>query len=150
VARVYNNPVVLVVEDDPSVRELLEDVLRDEGYQVVVAHDGVTALQVITTLKVDLISLDLDLPGLSGSELLQVLRARNIATPPVIVVTSHTPVERALKEIADAVLGKPFDIDDLLAEVIRLLPRDLPKAEARLKQRRRQRRLGGEDSDDAA
>lgn len=144
-ARVYNNPIVLIVEDDPSVRELLEDVLRDEGYQVAIAHDGITALQVLTSLKVDLISLDLDLPGLSGSELLQVLRARNIATPPVIVVTSHTPVERALKEIADAVLGKPFDVDDLLAEVIRLLPRELPSATARLKERRRQRRVGGDN-----
>ena len=64
-----DTPVVLVVEDDPPVRELLNEVLEDEGYSVVAVHDGATALQVIDSLRVDLITLDLDLPGLSGSEL---------------------------------------------------------------------------------
>ncbi len=117
-----SNPVVLVVEDDPPVRGLIDDVLREEGYDVVVAHDGAIALQVLDSLKVDVITLDLDLPGLTGSDFLRLLQRRKIQIPPVIVVTSHTPVTRQLRKMAQAVLAKPFDIDDLLAKIIEFVP----------------------------
>ncbi len=117
-----NNPVILVVEDDPPVRGLIDDVLREEGYDVVEAHDGAAALQVLDSLKVDVITLDLDLPGLTGSDFLRLLQRRKIKIPPVIVVTSHTPVTRQLRKMAQAVLAKPFDIDDLLAKIIELVP----------------------------
>ncbi len=71
-----NNPVVLVVEDDPPVRGLLGDVLREVGYEVVGVHDVRAALQFIRTIHVDLVTLDLDLPGLPGSELLRMLQER--------------------------------------------------------------------------
>ena len=118
-----DNPIVLVVEDDPPVRELLDDVLDEEGYEVVAVHDGVMALRVIESLKVDLITLDLDLPGLTGSELLQVLRKRKVKIPPVIVITGQVPVKRQLKQLAQAVIIKPFDVDDLIEAVLNLLPR---------------------------
>lgn len=128
-------PVVLVIEDDPPVRELLDDVLHDEGYEVVAVHDGSAALQVIDSLKVDLITLDLDLPGLTGSELLSLLQKRRIKIPPVVVVTGKVPVKRQIKQMAQAVVMKPFDIDELVQAVLELLPRDLPRARERLKQR---------------
>lgn len=134
-----NTPVVLVVEDDPPVRDLLDDVLREEGYSVVTAHNGNVALQTLASLQVDLVTLDLDLPGLSGSELLEVLRNREIKIPPVIVITGEKPVGRQVKQVAQAVITKPFDIDDLIAAALRLLPGDLPRAEAKLRQRREQR-----------
>ena len=118
-----NNPVVLVVEDDPPVRELIDDVLREEGYDVVVAHDGAAALRVLETLQVDVITLDLDLPGLTGSDFLRLLQTRKVQIPPVVVITSHTPVARELKQMTQAVIDKPFDIDDLVATIIELVPR---------------------------
>lgn len=128
-----DNPVVLVVEDDPPVRELLQDVLQDEGYDVVAAHDGAMALQVLSSLKVDLITLDLDMPGLSGSELVLLLRKRKIAMPPIVVVTGQIPVKRAVKQMAQAVVTKPFDVDELISAVLKLLPGTLPLATERLR-----------------
>ena len=128
-------PVVLVIEDDPPVRELLDDVLHDEGYEVVAVHDGSVALQVIESLKVDLITLDLDLPGLTGSDLLSILQKRKVAIPPVVVITAKSPVKRQIKQMAQAVITKPFDIDDLIKVVLDLLPRDLSRARQRLMQR---------------
>lgn len=117
-----NNPIVLVVEDDPPVRELIDDVLREEGYDVVGACDGASALRVLESIRVDVITLDLDLPGLTGSDFLHLLQRRKLPIPPVIVVTSHTPVARQLRKMAQAVIAKPFDIDDLLAKVIEFVP----------------------------
>jgi len=133
-----DNPVVLVVEDDPPVRELIDDVLREEGYDVVAAHDGASALRVLESLKVDVITLDLDLPGLTGSDFLRLLQRRRVQIPPVIVVTSHTPVGRHVRKMAQSVVAKPFDIDDLVAAIVELLPR--PRA-------RHQRQVNGADVD---
>lgn len=129
-----NTPIVLVVEDDPPVRQLLDDVLHGEGYEVVAVHDGPSALQVIESLSVDLITLDLDLPGLSGSELLTVLNKRRVKVPPVIVVTAERPVKRQIRRMAQEIITKPFDVDQLLSAILRLLPRDLPQAEERARQ----------------
>lgn len=129
-----DNPVVLVVEDDPPVRELIDEVLREEGYDVVAAHDGASALRVLESLRVDVITLDLDLPGLTGSDFLRILQRRRIQIPPVIVVTSHTPVGRQIRKMAQSVVSKPFDIDDLLSAIVELLPH--PRT-------RRQRQVGG-------
>jgi DNA-binding response OmpR family regulator len=120
-------PVVLVIEDDPPMRELLDVVLREEGYQVVAVHDGATAIDVLESLKVDLITLDLDLPGLTGSDLLQVLRHRKMAIPPIIIITSYVPVKRSLQKMAQKIIAKPFDIDDLVSAVLQLLPSRLAK-----------------------
>ncbi len=118
-----DNPVVLVVEDDPPVRKLLNDVLQEEGYEVVAVHDGSAALRVLESLKIDMITLDLDLPGLTGSDVVNMLRQRKVNVPPIIVITSYTPVKSHLRRIVQAVLPKPFDVDDLLARVWQLLPR---------------------------
>lgn len=132
--------VVLVVEDDPPVRELLDDVLQDEGYEVVAVHDGPSALTVIESLRVDLITLDLDLPGLTGSEFLELMRRRKIDLPPVIVVTGKQPVKRQIKQAARVIITKPFDVDELIQAVLDLLPHDVPQAQAQLK-----RLVGGDE-----
>jgi DNA-binding response OmpR family regulator len=116
-------PLVLVIEDDPPVRALLDDVLQDEGYAVMTVHDGAAALRVLESVQVDLITLDLDLPGLTGDELLHMLERRKLRVPPVIMMTGGTPVPRAVKQLADRVLDKPFDIDDLMRAVRDVLPR---------------------------
>ena len=117
-----NNPVVLVIEDDPDVRELLKDVLDELDYQVVAVHDVRAALQLVRSLRVDLVTLDLDLPGLHGKEFLRAIRERMHALPPVIIITSDTPVSRELRATVQAVVDKPFDVDDLIATIRGLLP----------------------------
>jgi DNA-binding response OmpR family regulator len=117
-----DTPVVLIVEDDPPVRALLADVLEDEGYEVVAVHDGATALQVVDSIKVDLITVDLELPGISGIDMLDILRKRKIDRPPVIMVTSTKPVNRQIRQMAQAVITKPFDVDEFLQAVLDALP----------------------------
>lgn len=117
-----NNPVVLVIEDDPPVRELIVDVLEEIDYEVIGVQDGSAALQVMSSLHIDLITLDLELPGLTGSELLRVIHERTGAAPPVIVITSTTPISRELQSKVQGVVGKPFDVDDLIHKVRELLP----------------------------
>ncbi len=123
-----DNPIVLVVEDDPAVRDVLDEVLQEEGYDVVAVHDGSTALGVLSSLKVDVITLDLELPGLAGSDFLNVLRQHDNDVPPVIIITSHIPVKRSLQNITHAVLPKPFDVDDLLALIAQVLPKERARA----------------------
>ena len=118
-----NNPVVLVIEDDPPVRDLLADVLDEIDYEVVPAHDGIVALQIMRSLHVDLITLDLDLPGLTGSELLQVIHARTTQVPPIIIISSGAPISRELQSQVRAVVNKPFNVDDLISTIREILPR---------------------------
>ncbi len=123
-----NNPVVLVIEDDPDIRALLKDVLDEVDYEVVAVHDVRAALQLIRTVRVDLITLDLDLPGLSGKEFVRMLNERVRTPPPIIVITSETPVSREVRAQVQAVVDKPFDIDDLIAKIRALVP--MPTDEA--------------------
>ncbi|HSH80593.1 MAG TPA: response regulator [Herpetosiphonaceae bacterium] len=113
-----DNPVVLVVEDDPAVRELLDDVLGELDYEVVAVEDGGAALRIMRSVRIDLITLDLDLPGLSGDEFLGVIQGRERLLPPVVLITSDAPVSRGLQSKVQAVVHKPFDVDELI-EVIR-------------------------------
>ena len=116
-----DNPVVLVVEDDPSVRELLADVLDEVDYEVVAVPDGPAALRTMQVLHIDLITLDLDLPGLTGSELLRIIHERLQPVPPVIVITSSAPLSRELQSKVQGVMTKPFDVDDLISMIRKLL-----------------------------
>src|SRR5215213_8661873 len=82
--------VILVVEDDPRVRELLVDVLSNEGYDVISAANGDEALTTIGTIWPALITLDLDLPGISGAVILQALRQRDETRGlPVVIVSAN-------------------------------------------------------------
>lgn len=123
-----NNPVVLVIEDDPDVRALLRDVLNEDNYEVVAVHDVRAALQLIRTVRVDLVTLDLDLPGLPGKEFVRMLNERTGTLPPIIVITSEGPVSRAVRAQVQAVVDKPFDVDDLIAKIRALVP--MPPDEA--------------------
>jgi DNA-binding response OmpR family regulator len=117
-----NNPVVLVIEDDPDVRALLKDVLDEGNYEVVAVHDVRAALQLIRTVRVDLVTLDLDLPGLPGKEFVRMLNERVRTPPPIIVITSEGPVSREVRTQVQAVVDKPFDVDDLIAKIRALVP----------------------------
>ena len=106
---------ILIVDDDLSIGNLLEETLTKEGYSVSRAYSGTEALLYIQQLKPDLVLLDMMLPGLNGEEVLPHLRGI-----PVIVVSAKFEVEdkvgMLLRGAVDYVT-KPFDIRELLARV---------------------------------
>src|SRR5215213_1167250 len=110
--------VILVVEDDPRVRELLVEVLSDEGYDVIPAANGDEALMSITTVWPQLITLDLDLPGVSGAMILQTLRERDETRAlPIIIVSAKQRIPNDVRDMAQAVIPKPFVLEDLIATI---------------------------------
>jgi|SRR3954449_2840728 len=116
------NLVILVIEDDPPLRGLLQDVLGTIDYKVVAVPAGEAALQMMQSQPVDLITLDLELPGVSGGEILATLHQQMRSVPPVIIITAGAPVAQEVRAKAQAVIAKPFDIDALIATIHQLLP----------------------------
>ena len=111
--------IALVVEDDPWIRLLLRDLLTDGGYAVLEASNGSAALRLAQRQPPALVLLDLVLPEQSGLELLTELKStRATAHVPVIAVSARPDLlaPRAA-ELADAVVAKPFDIEELLAKI---------------------------------
>jgi two-component system, OmpR family, KDP operon response regulator KdpE len=109
---------VLVIDDEPPIRKLLRMGLTTQGYEVLEATNGKTALELLGE-KPDLIILDLGLPDIQGHELLRTVRSRNEAVP--IVVLSSRGDEagkvQALDLGADDYLTKPFGMEELLARM---------------------------------
>lgn len=106
---------VLIVDDDRAVRRTLELHLAEEGYEPVAAADGTEGVTKAVSEDVDLVLLDLRLPGIDGFEVLRRLKALQPALP-VIVITAYDDMETAVEAIrlgATDHLGKPLDLDEL-------------------------------------
>lgn len=113
-------PHVLVVEDDPSVRGLLQTLLSAEGYDVATASDGLAGLVKASSRRPSLILLDLMMPDLGGIRVLEELRGDPaLSDVPVIVVTGKIDAVAGLQEVLgeDSVFAKPFGVAELLARV---------------------------------
>ncbi|MEY2566223.1 MAG: hypothetical protein QOE35_752 [Actinomycetota bacterium] len=114
---------VLVIEDNDDIRLLLESLLSLSGYQVIQADGGPEALALLGEIQVtpDLAILDVEMPDLSGWEVLRAIRADPATTDlPVILCTvrgSAADLDRGRALRCDGYLQKPFDVDDLIAEV---------------------------------
>ena len=106
---------ILVVDDEPEVRQLMEQFLTDKGFNVRVAENGRQGLAALESFTPDLVLLDMHMPELDGIETLKQLAGRSPATP-VIMVTVNDDVEttsRLLQLGAADYVPKPFDLDYL-------------------------------------
>jgi len=115
---------ILIVDDEPGPRESLRMVLQ-EDYHVTCASDGQAALQLVRTQPVDLVTLDLRLPGLEGTDLLREVKALD-PNIEVIVVTGYGDLQSAIESIHHGVfdyLTKPFNIAEIKKAVARSLER---------------------------
>ena len=114
-----NPPLILVVDDEPAIRRFLRASLSAEGYQVEEAEDGTGALAALKRHAMDVLVLDLGLPGISGFDVIRELREGGSAIP-IIVLSSRTDEGgkvRALDMGADDYVTKPFGMDELLARI---------------------------------
>jgi two-component system chemotaxis response regulator CheY len=118
---------VLVVDDDPDIRELLVSVLTDDGYEAASAGDGREALATLERWPADLVVLDLMMPVMDGWTFVQECRrARWCAEVPIVVTSASHDLPRTADQLralgVRTCLAKPFDVDGLLALVERYAP----------------------------
>ena len=109
---------ILVVDDEPSIRKIVRHALTDAGFEVLTADDGDSALNLVAAEKVDLVVLDLMLPGIDGLEVCKRIRAER-ATPIIILSARGEELDRilGLELGADDYVPKPFSPRELVARV---------------------------------
>ena len=116
---------IVVVDDDARIRDLLRRYLTQEGFDVLLAEDGKALNRMLTRENIDLIVLDLMLPGEDGLSICRRLRAANDATPIIMLTAKVEDVDRivGLEVGADDYLPKPFNPRELLARIHAVLRR---------------------------
>jgi DNA-binding response OmpR family regulator len=116
---------VLVADDEPNILISLEYLMKREGHQVIVARDGVQALDAIRREKPDLVLLDVMMPGKTGFEVAQAVRADEaLSGVKILMLTAKgrdTDVSHGLGVGADAYMTKPFATQELAAKVREML-----------------------------
>ena len=118
---------VLIVDDETVLREVVGDVLRDEGYAAVLAADGREALDLLASERPDLVLMDVMMPGLDGREAYLAMRSHpDLPAVPVVMTSAAVGPDRLDPSIA-GYLPKPFDLDRLLDLVASLIgpPREV-------------------------
>lgn len=115
---------ILVIDDDPELQEILKIALEDAGHRVHGSLDGASGVEYMIEHDVDLVLLDIMMPGMDGYEVCRKLKAVPATSVPVIFLSARTMVEdvdRAYAVGADDYISKPFDMDDLRDRVINAL-----------------------------
>ena len=128
-AQVNSRPdKIIVVDDDARIRDLLRRYLTQEGFEVMVAEDGKALARVMLRERIDLIVLDLMMPGEDGLSICRRMRAANDRTPIIMLTAKGEDVDRivGLEVGADDYLGKPFNPRELLARIHAVLRRRPP------------------------
>lgn len=113
-----NMPLILVVEDDRSIRSLITNTLEIHDYKMIAVENGKNALIQITSHHPDIVLLDLGLPDMDGTEIIKKVRQWSIC--PIIVISARTEDSdkiAALDAGADDYLTKPFSVEELLARI---------------------------------
>jgi two-component system alkaline phosphatase synthesis response regulator PhoP len=117
---------VLVVEDEPNLHEALKLNLEMEGYEVTSAYDGNEALKKVENAYFDLIIMDIMLPELDGISVTESIRVHNNEVPILMLSAKNAPSDKVLglKKGADDYLTKPFNLDELLIRVAKLIEKN--------------------------
>ncbi len=127
---------ILVVDDERELCEVISEILEESGYKVTRAFDAPSALDLVKHHSYDAVLTDIVMPGTSGKELLQQIKAIDVNKPRVLLMTGFTKLslEEAYDLGAEAVLNKPVPTENLLVALERLL-KDAPSALPRGKER---------------
>ncbi|MDR2876625.1 MAG: response regulator [Chromatiales bacterium] len=122
---------ILIADDSPSMRRMVATTLRTAGHEVIEVEDGSAALSVAEQNSFDVIISDMNMPGMTGIELVEALRNRSLHQhAPILMLTTETSEdlkERARKAGASGWLGKPFNPEQLISVVYRVLARHSSK-----------------------
>src|SRR3989344_1502309 len=114
---------ILVIEDQKKLADNMKQFLELEHYAVTVAHDGKEGFEKAMTQEIDLLILDINLPGMDGYVICSLLR-QNKKNMPILMLTARTKQQEVIHGLnigADDYLAKPFDLEELLARVKALL-----------------------------
>jgi len=123
---------VLLVDDDPAIREAVGSVLTGERYEVTSVGDGQEALEVAANRSVDLVLLDLNLPKKDGWDTFEMLTRQNPCLPVIIITARSNQLFPALAVGAGALIEKPLDVPKLLQTIRNLLAEPMETRAARL------------------
>ena len=112
-------PRILIVDDDPGQRSLLDSFLKGQGFETVVVTSGDRALTALRAEPFDMMISDVRMPGISGLETLRQARQEHKVLP-VLLVTAYADIREAVNAMRDGAvnyLPKPIDLDELLAKI---------------------------------
>lgn len=111
---------ILIIEDEPNVAAFISQGLQESGYRVLVAYDGKNGLELLKQKEIDLVVLDVILPGMDGREIAKKIRLMGYDSLPIIMLTALGATENIVKGLdsgADDYLVKPFKFKELLARI---------------------------------
>lgn len=115
-----SKPVILVVDDDGPILVLMRSLLREFGFEPLVASSGQQALDALRTTRPQLVLLDRNMPGMGGDDVLRAMRANGDGSKdvPVLMLTGEPMTQDELQAIgANGAIQKPFDLSALLAQI---------------------------------
>lgn len=121
-------PIVLIVDDEPELREMLADAFKAGGFEVFESGSGGDAKEIISRQPIDAMVSDLRMPGGGGIELLEWFKSRGGPIPPVILISGYSELsDDSLAELgAKGMFHKPFNMKEIVAKVRGLLTRFEP------------------------
>ena len=114
-------PKLLIVDDEPTIRDVVVALLEDEGYAVIAAHTGSRALELMEAEQPDLVIMDVMMPGMDGREVFRRMREESSGQVPPVVMMSAAVGRDLLHPAVAAYISKPFDLSDLLETIDRVL-----------------------------
>ena len=138
---------ILIVDDEPNYLIVLSELLKDEGFEVYTASDGLKALSIVKDVDLDMVISDMQMPGMDGMSLLTEIKKVDVDLP-VMIITAYAEVEKAVEAMqagAFSYLAKPFSNDELIVSINKAVShRSLLRENIRLRQEIRERtRFGG-------
>lgn len=125
-----NTVRILIVDDDPTIRSVLEALLEDEGFTPVTAANGQEAVMIVRDDPPALVLMDLMMPVMNGVEAARTLKSEpQTASVPIIAMSAGFILRESIDDLlADSIISKPFDLDALIANIRSTLRRAQPEA----------------------